>query len=47
MSQKFVEKLEMNEQKNVRNSVGTITFFLPRVSARNPHKCELTMIPAG
>lgn len=30
---------------NVANSVGWIIFFLPRLSARNPHKCELHIIP--
>lgn len=30
---------------NDKIKVGTMTFFLPFVSARNPQKCELVMMP--
>lgn len=42
---KFIPKLDIAEHKNDRKRVGTITAFLPFVSAKKPHKCELTIIP--
>lgn len=42
---KLFAKLDKAVKKNDRNSVGAITFFLPLVSPKNPHKCELTIIP--
>lgn len=37
--------LEIAEHTNAIESVGTITAFRPFVSAKNPHKCELDIIP--
>lgn len=42
---KLLAKLDKAVNKNDKNSVGAITFFLPLVSPRKPHKCELTIIP--
>lgn len=44
--QKFVEKLDITVKAKPTSSVGLIMFLLPVVSAKNPHKCELLIIPA-
>lgn len=45
--QKLVMKLEHTVDVNARHSVGMITFRRPWVSARKPHRCELTIIPTN
>lgn len=45
--QNELAKLEIMEKTNPRNCVGKMTVFLPLVSAKNPQKCELTMIPTN
>jgi hypothetical protein len=42
---KFDIKLDTIVIPKAMNNVGTITVFLPRVSAKNPQRCEDTMIP--
>lgn len=42
---KLFAKLDKAVKRNDRKSVGAITFFLPLVSPRKPHKWELTIIP--
>lgn len=37
----------MKVSAKVMNNVGSITFFLPCVSAKKPHKCELNIIPTN
>lgn len=38
-------KLDIAEHENDNKRVGTITAFLPFVSAKKPHRCELTITP--
>jgi len=45
IDQKSIEKLDNIDATKVANKVGNITVLRPFVSARNPHKCELTIIP--
>lgn len=44
--QKSFEKLEKTVNIKPTNKVGLIILLRPWVSAKNPHKCELTIIPA-
>lgn len=44
-TQKLFVNVDSKVQKNAMNKVGCITFRLPFVSARNPHKWELDMMP--
>lgn len=44
-NQKDFEKAEKTENVKQRISAGTMTFFLPFVSAINPQKCEDKIIP--
>lgn len=45
IDQKLGAKLESIVTVNVANSVGLITLRRPFVSAKNPHKCELEIMP--
>lgn len=42
---KLVDKLEKRVEMNDSISVGTIMLFRPLPSERNPHTCELAMMP--
>ena len=42
---KLVDKLEKRVEMKDNTSVGTITLFRPLLSAKNPHMCELAIIP--
>lgn len=45
MVQKSMAKLEITVTTKPAINVGLITRFLPLVSAKKPHKCELIIMP--
>lgn len=46
INQKLVAKLETTVTTKPNSNVGRITFRRPVVSAKNPQRCELLIIPA-
>lgn len=44
-SQKLFTKLDTTVIKKAISNVGTKVFFRPRVSAKNPHRCDERIVP--